>query len=125
MWNPSRESDGYQKMSHCPKISLDQSLMARIKDQNKNGMHGKISTTVPNCPKSQIKDAVHNTCSSTPVSKADSFSPFPVLSSLHTISSMSYSNVFSCIQSLHSSMDIRQMSKQHGQSGLQCPGSPH
>jgi hypothetical protein len=34
--------------------------MARIKDQNKNGMHGKISTTVPNHPKSQIKDAVRN-----------------------------------------------------------------
>jgi hypothetical protein len=60
MWNPSRESDGYQKMSHRPKISLDQSLMARIKDQNKNGMHGKISTTIPNHPKSQIKDAVCN-----------------------------------------------------------------
>jgi SPX domain protein involved in polyphosphate accumulation len=47
-------------MSHRPKISLDQSLMARIEDQNKNGMHGKISTTVPNHSKSQIKDAVRN-----------------------------------------------------------------
>jgi hypothetical protein len=47
-------------MSHSPKMDVDQSLMAKIKDQNENGMHRKISTTVPNCPKSQIKDAVRN-----------------------------------------------------------------
>jgi hypothetical protein len=41
-------------------MDVDQSLMAKIKDQNENGMQGKISTTVPNRPKSQIKDAMHN-----------------------------------------------------------------
>jgi hypothetical protein len=41
-------------MSHSPRMDVDQS---------ENGMHGKISTTVPNRPKSQIKDAMHNSLS--------------------------------------------------------------
>jgi hypothetical protein len=47
-------------MSHSPEMDVNQSLMAKIKDQNENGMHGKISTTIPNRPKSQIKHAVRN-----------------------------------------------------------------
>jgi hypothetical protein len=48
-------------MSHSSRMDVDQSLIAKIKDQNENSMHGKTSTTVPNHPKNQIKHAVHNT----------------------------------------------------------------
>jgi hypothetical protein len=48
-------------MSHCPKVSIDQSLMARNNDQTQNGVHGKISITIPNRPESQIKHTMCNT----------------------------------------------------------------
>jgi hypothetical protein len=45
-------------------MDVDQSLMAKINDQNENGMHWKTISTIPNCQKSQIKHAVHNIASS-------------------------------------------------------------
>jgi hypothetical protein len=41
-------------------MDVDQSLMTKVNDQNENGMYGKTSTTVPNCPKNQIKYAACN-----------------------------------------------------------------